>query len=99
MSSDVVTLFLGLLVGSLGVLTVVLLTVFVIGSWMQHNARERRYERMERERYQQLPMHQYQPPVVVVQAPQPNRASMDPNTNSDVEYPVVWRQGVNHVQR
>ena len=99
MSSDAIAIFLGLLVGGLGVLTVVLLTVFVVGSWVQHNERERRYERMERERYQQLPMQHYQPPVIVVQGQLPNRLTMDPNANSDAEYPVVWRQEANHVQR
>ena len=77
MSSDAVAIFLGLLVGGLGVLTVVLLTVFVVGNWVQHNERERRYERMERERYQQLPMQHYQPPVIVVTTAQlPNTPPM-----------------------
>ncbi len=74
MSSDAVTLFLGLLVGGLGMLTVILLVLFLVGSFWQYTERERRYER-ERERNQ--------PAVIVIQAQpqaqQPQRLQPPPN--------------------
>ncbi len=93
MSSDAVTLFLGLLVGGLGMLTVVLLTLFVVGSWLQYAERERRYDR---ERNAAV-----QPPVIyITQQPQlptppPNRVLCDPQgtyADDGASYPVgAWR--------